>query len=264
VGGAVSAQPDYSAQGYNVTSQHGEDGILEAIFARLEVAPGSCIEFGAWDGKKNSNTRNLIVRHGWSGVQIESDTARFAELFETYRHLPRVTCLNYAVGFDSPDTLEEILAAERCPLDFDLLSIDVDGCDYWILASLKRHPKVIVIEFNPSIPNDVDFVQARDLTVHHGSSLKAIDGLARSGGYALIATTVTNAIFARWDLAATLGVTDHSLDRLHPDTSLQTHVIQLYDGTVRLVGVDRLIWRRDIVEITVPQPLPEESRRFEP
>ena len=116
----------------------------------------------------------------------QSDLDRFGELCKTYKnHLKTTRCIRRTVGFDPPDTLDEILdGLNQFPRDYDLLSIDVDGCDYWILATLRRRPKIVVVEFNPTIPNAVEFTQARDMAVHHGSSLRAIDALARSGGYA--------------------------------------------------------------------------------
>jgi len=54
-----------------VTSSNGEDGIIEYIAARMNVAPGYCVEFGAWDGRLGSNTWNLLNHRGWKGLLIE-------------------------------------------------------------------------------------------------------------------------------------------------------------------------------------------------
>jgi hypothetical protein len=48
--------------GTNVTSQSGEDGILREVFARIGLKSRWCVEFGAWDGKKFSNTFDLALR----------------------------------------------------------------------------------------------------------------------------------------------------------------------------------------------------------
>lgn len=253
-----------SFQPRNVVSQHGEDGILEDVFALLGVDRGTCVEFGAWDGRTYSNTYNLIVNHEWSGVLIEAKTDRFDALREVYRNRPDVVTINRIVGFDSPDLLDEILRTRSLPKDFDLLAIDIDGCDYYVWEAVKFfEPKVVVIEFNPSMSNRTWFLQARDLRVNHGSSLLAINSLALAKGYELIATTTCNAIYVRRDLFfSKLGGGDNSLDKLHSDISYQTHIIQLYDGTLMLVGCDRLIWHDPPVKIEVQQVLPESLRVF--
>jgi hypothetical protein len=245
------------------TSQHGEDGILESIFARLSIERGVCVEFGAWDGKIHSNTYSLISDHGWRGVMIEGDPARYADLCKTFADRSDVTCLDRIVGFDGDERLDAILASTEIAYDFDLLSIDVDGCDYWIFAAMETYrPKVVVIEFNPTIPHRTEFVQARDLRVNHGSSLRAIVNLARRKGYELAAATQVNAIFVKSELFSKLGITDNSIDKLHVDCFFHTYVVQLYDGTVLLDGPNVLIWRDPKVEVKLPQPLAPGDRKF--
>ncbi len=246
----------------NATSQNGEDALIEAAVDRLGITHGTCVEFGAWDGKKNSNTYNLIANRGWSGVLIEADAERFKALAETYSARPDVVTLNRIVGFDSPDTLDEILAGTPLPTDFDLLVVDIDGCDYHVFEAMKVYrPKIVIVEFNHSIPNEYEFVQPRDLGVNQGSSLLSITKLAWSKGYDLIATLVCNAFYVRRDLYPVLGVPDNTLHVLHGDTSCQTHIAQLYDGTLILLGCNRLIWREPVIKIEVAQ-FPEALRKF--
>jgi len=243
-------------------SQHGEDRILASIFARLGVDRGTCVEFGAWDGIKHSNTRDLILS-GWAGVMIEANPERFKDLQETYRDRPEVLKLNRIVGFDSPDTLDEILAGIDFFADFDLLSIDIDGNDYHVWDAVKQcMPKVVVIEFNPTMPNEVGFVQVRDMSVNHGSSLLALNELAARKGYSLAAATECNAVFVRNDLFPVLGITDNSLAVLHPGNLYHTYILQMYDGTLALHGFNRLLWHDAPVRIEVTQPLSREQRRF--
>lgn len=254
---------DLRSAALNVTSQCGEDGILEAIFEVLGVSRGACVEFGAWDGKKHSNTWSLISR-GWYGVLIEGNRDRYTDLVMNYpaRGGIDLDCMNRVVGFDPPNTLDEILNETSIPLDFDLLSIDIDGNDYHVFAAMKMYrPKVVVIEFNPSIPNDFRFVQARDMRCNQGSSLLALTELARSKDYKLIATTAVNAIYVREELFPRFEIPDNSLAALHPDVGLQTYIIQLYDGTIMLAGYGDLIWHEGI-RITIPQVLPTHQRKF--
>src|SRR5882757_4928628 len=69
---------------HNVASQYGEDGVITRIFEILQIPAGSCVEFGAWDGRAYSNTYNLIHNRGWRGVLIEGSATRFADLCRTY------------------------------------------------------------------------------------------------------------------------------------------------------------------------------------
>lgn len=226
----------------NVTSQCGEDGVLSDIFHALGISHGVCVDVGAWDGKVNSNTYNLIVNCGWRGVMIEADASRFDALRQTYATRNDVLKLHRMVGLASPDTLDEILAATSLPHDFEFLNLDIDGNDYHVFAAMQKfQPKVVLIEFNPSIPNDFRFVQAADLRCQQGSSLLALVELAKKKGYELAATTLCNAIFVRRELMPA-GV-DNSLAVMHPNTDLQTHIIQLHDGTLMLAGYADFIWR---------------------
>ena len=147
------------------------------------MTPGWFVEFGAWDGVHLSNTRHLIENGGWNAVLIEASTQKFAELEENSRAFPGVTCLRRFVTFDPPDNLDGILAGTAIPADFELLSIDMDGNDFHIWGSLRSYrPKIVLIEINPTMPNHVDFVQARDMSVQHRSSLAATVRLGRHKG----------------------------------------------------------------------------------
>jgi len=171
---------------YNITSQGGEDGVIEKVFSVLpcidDVAKW-CVEFGAWDGKHLSNTWKLLHEDGWHGVLIEADTARFHSMQDMYAENHRVLCLNQFVMFDGENALEQILARAQVPKNFDLISIDIDGADYHIWDSLQTYqPRVVVIEFNPTIPNNVIYIQDKDMKVYQGSSLAALIELGRQKG----------------------------------------------------------------------------------
>src|SRR5262249_41209691 len=136
----------------NVTSQIGQDGILQRIFSIIGEGTKFCVEFGAWDGKFLSNTWNLIVNRNWSGVLIEGDPQKF-EALETTHPAGRVKTLNRVVGWEGSDALDKILDESDAPQNPDLVSIDVDGNDWHIWKSLVDHrPRVVLIEFNPTIP----------------------------------------------------------------------------------------------------------------
>ncbi len=248
----------------DVYSQNGEDGILERIFELLGVTDGSCVEFGAWDGIHLSNTRYLIEQ-GWRGVLIEADPARFPELEANTRQFPGVVCQNRFVGFDPPGDLDTILAGTDLPEDFDLLSIDVDGNDFHIWKSVARYrPKVVVVEINPTIPNHIEFVQARDMAVQQGNSARSLVQLGREKGYELVATTQCNVLFVRDDLYPALGIADNALDTLRTSHDDETSVLHLFDGTLALAGRTTHPWNGIELRNARIQVLPAPLRHYTP
>lgn len=248
----------------DVHSQNGEDGILERIFSLLDVTEGACVEFGAWDGIHLSNTR-LLIEQGWRGVLIEADPAKFVELQANTSRFPGVVCQNRFVGFEPPGDLDTILAETGLPDDFDLLSIDVDGNDFHIWKSVTRYrPKVVVVEINPTIPNHIEFVQARDMAVQQGSSARSLVVLGREKGYELVATTQCNVLFVREDLFPALGIADNSLDALRTGHDDETSILHLFDGTLVLAGRTTHPWNGIELRDARIQVLPAPLRRYTP
>ena len=227
----------------NVTSQSGEDGILQRIFEIIPNNDKFCCEFGAWDGIKYSNTYQLIANKGWSGVLIESDQNKFNELDQTFINNSNVKIVNKFVNFSGSDTLDQILEGTDIPLDFDLLSIDIDGNDYHVWESVAKYvPKVVVIEFNPSIPDHIEYVQKADPSINHGNSALSLVKLANKKGYELVAVTELNVIFVKSELFILFGIEDNSLKNLKSSSSYVTDFFQLYDGTIVLSGYKKMLW----------------------
>ncbi len=188
----------------NVYSQYGEDGIFERIFAELAIAKGWFVEFGAWDGRHLSNTRHLFEK-GWSGVFIEGDPEKFQDLERNYAGNERVTTCLAMVGWEENNGLDTILQRTAIPLDFDLLSIDIDGNDYHVWDAVKQyHPKVVIIETNMTFPYNVEFVQSEP--GHFGASALSMYRLGQAKGYQLVCYNINNCIFVRDDLAETLNL----------------------------------------------------------
>lgn len=137
----------------NVFSKTGEDGVLEHLLFLLGINKGWCCEFGAWDGKRYSNTFNLIKNRGWKGVMIEADPEKFEALQKTQSEFPKNIIAIHEVVHYLPGkgrTLEDILSQTPIPLDFDVLSIDVDGPDYHIWKNFTGYrPKIVIIECSP-------------------------------------------------------------------------------------------------------------------
>lgn len=254
-------KPPLLAYQSNVTSQCGEDGVIARALELIGERDRWCVEFGAWDGRNASNTYALIEREGYGGVLIEGDPERFQALRRTHAGRANIVALNRLVGFEGPDRLDAMLAATTIPQDFDLLSIDIDGADYHVWEAVRDYrPKLVVIEFNPTIPNEVDFVQPRDLRVSQGSSLTALARLARDKGYRLVHATAINGIFVDERYFGRFGIEDDRPEALRTDLNQVTWLFQTYDGRLHLAGSDRLRWHD--VPIRLRQTIPPGLRAF--
>eukprot|EP00536_Pseudo-nitzschia_multiseries_P000554 jgi/Psemu1/249675/estExt_Genewise1Plus.C_70045 len=268
----------------DITSQNGEDGIIQKIFndvlpplendGKRDERLRYCVDVGAWDGKHLSNTYSLLqtqsTSRSWKGVLIEADPDRFSELKTLHEPLGNI-CINTMVSSDSAskDSLVSILRREapEVPLEFDFLCIDVDGSDYWLLHEVFEHryrPKVICIESNPTMPNDLIYIPARDDATRHGCSLAALVELAEENNYVLVETTLYNAFFVPKDLYHKyfeVYVPDTSIEALH-ETTMGTELYQLYDGTLKLWGCKKLLWHRIAMDETRMQMISSSQRNF--
>jgi hypothetical protein len=246
----------------DIHTQCGEDGILAKVLETLGAQDRWCVEFGAWDGQHLSNTAHLIETQGYSAVLIEGSRQRFGDLTRRYAGNPKVTPLNCFVGFTAADGLDTLLAGTPIPRDFDLLSIDIDGNDYHVWEAVKTYtPKVVCIEYNPTMATEVDFVQAADPNVSQGSSLLALVRLGRQKGYELVACTAMNAIFVRAQYFPLFGIADNRPSTLREESPYVTHLFTGYDGTLFVRGHARMLWH-DIGYAGRLRQLPRPLRRF--
>src|SRR5688572_10602884 len=141
-------------------SQLGQDGVIEKIFDVIGEGHKFCVEFGAWDGVEYSNSWELIAEKNWSAVLIEGNPDRCQDIVKNHGPKENLQVVNTLVGWEGDSTLDAILDKCNVPIDFDFLSIDIDGNDFHVWNAVEKYkPKVVLIEFNPSVPNDVYFVQ---------------------------------------------------------------------------------------------------------
>ena len=215
------------------------------------------MEFGAWDGVHLSNVRNLILQENYHAALIEGDRAKFAALQRNYAGNARVRPVNAFVGFDAESGLDRILSSCGIPADFDFLSIDIDGNDYHAWEAVgKYRPKVVCVEFNPTIPAEVDFVQPADPRVYQGSSLRALDRLARAKRYELVCALPWNAFFVDEKYFARFEIAENRPQVMWTDQSAVTWLFCGYDDTVHLAGAKTMPWHGIAMDERRMQPLP--------
>ena len=250
----------------NYYSQFGEDGIVEEVLRRIALQNNLdkwCVEFGAWDGVYLSNTCHLIRDRGYSAVLIEGDKTKVAQL---NRNLPQdnVHKICRFINFEGDSTLDNVLSETPLPKDFDFLSIDIDGVDYYILESLQNyHSKIICIEFNPTIPNAVEFVQPKDFSIKQGSSAKAIINLSNNKGYKLVAVTACNLILVKDEYIHFIIDSLPTLEDLYIPGNYPQYLFVGYDGTLLSNRCEiNLVWHGINVPIKSIQFLPPYLRIF--
>jgi hypothetical protein len=242
-------QRGLSQYSLNWTSEQGEDGIIRRIFQLLpwfgeEVK--YCVDVGARDGRKASRTNSLLVptpmgkektEFTWRGFLMESDPDAFYLLRKLHAPLGNQS-LNVQISAKdgSRDSLAYLLQKHttRFPVDFDLLSVDAQGSDYWILRNLwaegRYYPKVICVGFNNTMPNDLVYVPNRLDDQGYGASLAALVELSQQNGYELIHTSTDNvAFFMQHHLYheyVKSEVPDTCIETLHPTKSKRTLMVE--------------------------------------
>jgi hypothetical protein len=209
---AARLTPDLVRFGKKIHSQNDEDGIIERIVSDLHISTGYFVEFGVgppWGHKLSesgleANCRRLQER-GWQGLFM--DAAEYA---------PELGVVRETI---TPFNVNRIMRKHGVAEEFDVLSVDIDGQDFWVWMNLLARPRLVIVEYNSSlalerscvIPPLSDFVW--DGTDWFGASLGALDKLAESRFYKLVYANGVNAFFVRSDLFSNHG--DFSIERLY-------------------------------------------------
>jgi hypothetical protein len=247
----------------NKTSQHGEDGIIAEIFLQIGTKNKFVVECGAADGVKNSNTYTIVSKQQWGGLLIEGDPTIYETLKRNYGPFPSAKCINSFISFTGKTSFDEIFKVYQVPKDFDLFILDIDGNEFHVWEAIKEFkPRVVVVEFNQSIPNEVDFVQPKDMSIQQGSSLRALARLGGTLGYRLVAVTDINAFFVEKNNAKPFESFNNSLDTIRPHNPYETKLFQLYDGTLKISGNRELLWHRLEIDEEKLQVLPRSKRVY--
>jgi len=170
-------------------SQFGEDQILAKLFNRLDPRTFWCFECGAHDGIWLSNTLLFRKHANWHAVLAECKFELFQEMEK--HQLERDTCI-----FGMVDDIDFTLSRTDIPLYFDLMSLDVDGDDYWLWKDMETYrPMIVCIEYNP-YTNQAGYDPDHPARRGKGqTSRQPTMELAESKGYALVEETYCNLIF---------------------------------------------------------------------
>jgi hypothetical protein len=185
----------------SVFSGSGEDGVIEEIFQRIAPTTRFAVEFGANDGVWLSNTRNLVLHHGWNAFLIEGKQDLALKAHATYIG-QNVGVLHAKV---LPSNIEALLVSASAPPDLDFLSIDIDSFDWYVWHAIQDvRPKCVCIEYNASFPPPEERVVPYDPGMfdaavarlgpercddYFGASLQSMYLLGKSKGYELVYCT---------------------------------------------------------------------------
>lgn len=207
---ALEGSESIASKQYQVFSQWGEDGIIQALLRVVNVKNKVFIEFGVQDYRE-SNTRFLLVNNNWSGLLIDGGVKNIEYIKNDpiyWRHNLKVECC-----FITAENINDIFTKNGITGEIGLLSIDIDGNDYWVWRAISViSPAIVVVEYNArfgkvrsvTVPYDATFTResAHSSNIYYGASLAALCQLAQVKGYAFVGANIAgnNAFFVRRDL----------------------------------------------------------------
>lgn len=194
---------------FGVFSQWGEDGIIQFILEHCEIGHETFVEIGTEDYRQ-SNTRFLVEGSSWRGLAIDGGTAHVD--FITSSGLSWKYGVTGVSSFVTAENIDQTLKSNATEGEIGLLSVDIDGVDYWVLESISTvDPQIVIVEYNGfygselalTVPYDPSFVrnEYHDSNFYWGASLAAFDHQLSNRGYGLVACNRAgnNAFFVRND-----------------------------------------------------------------
>jgi len=197
--------------GQKIYSQNDEDGIISEILRRLGYTPqdGMFVDIGVESGLE-CNTLLLLYR-SFPGLWLEGSANEVARAHQKFHGPLSSGALRIKHAFVTAENIDSILGEQCQGKPVTLLSIDIDGNDFWVWKAIHSvAPAVVVVEYNAKFPPPISIVQAYHPdfvwqgTDYFGASITALARLAAIKGYRLVGCNITgvNAFFVRADLVA--------------------------------------------------------------
>ena len=193
---------------FKVFSQFGEDGLVQYLIKNLDISSKKFIEFGVQDYEE-ANTRFLLENNNWSGLIIDSSKENLEYIKkQNYYWKYNIRAEN---SFITKENINLIIKKNKFDGEIGILSIDIDGNDYWIWNEIEVvKPDIVIIEYNArlgselslTIPYKSNFNRMENLKKNnYGASLSALNKLAEKKGYKLVGTNSNgnNAFFVDID-----------------------------------------------------------------
>jgi hypothetical protein len=188
---------------FSVFSQWGEDGILSWLVDAIDPAEKTFVELGVEDYRE-SNTRYLLMTRSWSGLIIDGSAENIAAARNddiAYKFDLETVC-----AFINRDNIAGLISNGGFDGRIGILSVDIDGVDYWVVERIPNPAAIVVVEYNQifgaepvSVPYDPSFVRLDKhwSGMYWGASLSAFRHLLEGRGYSFIGTNRagTNAFF---------------------------------------------------------------------
>lgn len=214
----ITALDDIVDAEFKVFSQWGEDGIIQYLISRIAIESKIFVEFGVQDYSE-SNTRFLLVNDNWTGLVIDSGSEYIGRIrSQEYYWKNDLTAI---YDFVTVDNINKLIAGAGITGSIGILSIDIDGNDYWIWKAISViSPQIVIIEYNSSfgnqhavtIPYQPDFSRekAHFSCLYWGASLPAFCSLASQKGYIYVGSNSagSNAFFIRKNSAGDIKECD--------------------------------------------------------
>ena len=207
----LPADADFKEAEFQVFSQWGEDGILQFLLAHVPVPNEVFVEFGVQDYTE-SNTRFLLMNNLWSGLIMDGSEDYMAAVRKStlgWRHT-----LHARAVWVTAENVNELISSTGIGGDIGILSVDIDGVDYWVWKAITVvQPRIVIAEYNslfgptakvtPPYAADYERAKAHYSHVFYGPSLAAVEHLGKEKGYTLVGTNSAgnNAFLVRTDLA---------------------------------------------------------------
>lgn len=213
---AALSTKEFNEHEFQVHSQWGEDGLIQYLIAKVAIEHPIFIEFGV-EKYTESNTRFLLINNNWSGLVIDGSEEDIEYIKNDpifWRHNLKAEC-----AFIDKENINSLIQRNGISGDIGLLSVDIDGNDYWVWEAINSvSPRIVICEYNSlwgptasvTVPYSATFMRskAHHSNLYYGASITAITKLADSKGYSLVGSTKAgnDIFFVRNDLLQNLTI----------------------------------------------------------